>query len=317
MFLACGVGAFGAAIFHLMTHAFFKALLFLGAGSVIHGMNGVQDMRKMGALRREMPWTFWTFLTGSVALAGIPPLAGFFSKDAILWAAWSHGTYGKVLWTAGVLTAGLTAFYVFRLVILTFFGSPRYTAREVPHVHESPSIMLVPLAILAALSLVAGFAGVPEALGGSNRFEHFLEPLFAGVEETAHASVSTEILVMALSVGAGIVGLGLACLFYRQGSTLPDRVSQTLPMVDRAIRGKYYVDELYDRVFVSPTVGASRGILWGLVDTRLIDGAVNGVGLWVKTLASGLRHMQSGYVRTYAAWIVVGTLVIVAWLVRG
>src|SRR5436190_15578278 len=176
MFLACGAGAYAAGVFHLMTHAFFKALLFLAAGSVIHGMEGIQDIRKMGGLRHHMPWTHATFLVGTIAIAGIPPFAGFFSKDAILWGAWNYANYGKVLWLAGVVAAFFTSFYMFRLLILTFFGNARYTHEDVHHVHESPSSMLMPLIVLAALSIIAGWVGIPPVLGGGNQIEHFLTP---------------------------------------------------------------------------------------------------------------------------------------------
>src|SRR3989442_7624157 len=176
MFLACGAGAYAAGVFHLMTHAFFKALLFLAAGSVIHGMGGIQDIRKMGGLRHAMPWTFRTFVVGTVAIAGIPPLAGFFSKDAVLWGAWNYASYGRLLWLIGVIAASFTSFYMFRLLILTFHGTPRYTEHDVHHVHESPSSMLVPLMILAICSILAGFAGVPPVIGGSNHIEQFLTP---------------------------------------------------------------------------------------------------------------------------------------------
>src|SRR5262245_4040036 len=176
MFLACGAGAYAAGMFHLMTHAFFKALLFLGAGSVIHGMGGIQDIRKMGGLRQHMPWTYRTFLVGTIAIAGIPPFAGFFSKDAVLWSAWNYANYGRLLWLVGVIAAGFTSFYMFRLVFLTFSGAPRYSEHEAHHVHESPKSMLIPLMVLALFSVFAGFVGVPAALGGGNHIENFLTP---------------------------------------------------------------------------------------------------------------------------------------------
>src|SRR6059036_900238 len=193
MFLACGAGAYAAGVFHLMTHAFFKALLFLAAGSVIHGMSGIQDIGKMGGLRHHMPWTYRTFLIGTVAIAGIPPFAGFFSKDAVLWAAWNYANYGKLLWLAGVVGASFTSFYMFRLLILTFHGTPRYTDEDVHHVHESPNSMLMPLVILAVCSILAGFAGVPPVLGGDNHIQQFLTPAAHEVKSESLGTTSIEL----------------------------------------------------------------------------------------------------------------------------
>ncbi len=316
MFLACGAGAYAAGVFHLMTHAFFKALLFLGAGSVIHGMGGMQDIRKMGGLRHHMPWTYRTFLVGTVAIAGIPPLAGFFSKDAVLWGAWNGAAYGKLLWAAGVLAAFCTSFYMFRLLILTFHGNPRYTEHDVHHVHESPGSMLVPLVILAVLSLVAGFVGVPPVLGGGNPIEHFLSP--AG-HESASEAVGTggvELVLMSVSTSAAIGGLLLAYLFYVAKPELPARLSAKAQAMYSIMLNKYYVDEVYDAVIVWPIVGAAREFLWKFVDTSIIDGAVNGIGALVRGSAGGLRRMQSGYVRTYAGWILLGGVLVMAWFLR-
>ena len=319
MFLACGVGAYGAAIFHLMTHAFFKALLFLGAGSVIHGMGGIQDLRKMGGLRHKMPWTFRTFLVGSLALAGIPGLAGFFSKDAILWETFSGEHYGPLYWGMAVLAAGFTAFYTFRLVILAFFGAPRYQPSDVEHVHESPPAMVLPLILLALFSITAGYVGVPALLGGGNHIEEFLAPVFPSAGgETEHASVATEAVVMATSVGVGLFGIFLAYLFYGirgVGTQRPQRLADRVPWAYQILTRKYYVDEIYDVVVVWPILRASKEYLWGLVDNRLIDGTVNGSGHGVRGMARGLRHMQTGQVRAYAAWILLGGVLVVAWLV--
>jgi NADH-quinone oxidoreductase subunit L len=314
MFLAVGVGAYAAGIFHLMTHAFFKALLFLGAGSVIHGMGGIQDLTKMGGLRKKMPWTFLTFVIGSLALAGLPGLAGFFSKDAILWGAFSSEPLGPFLWGTGVLAAGFTAFYTFRLVIMAFFGSPRYTPADVHHVHESPATMRVPLIILAVCSIGAGYLGVPSVLGGGNHIEHFLEPVVgAGVEEGEHA---VELAVMGASVAAGLLGLLLACLAYGSIPGIPVRIANAVPGAYSLLSRKYYVDEIYDAVIVWPVFRAARDYLWGLIDSGIIEGAVNGVGRGVRGVAGSLRHMQSGSVRAYAAWILAGGVVVMAWLLR-
>ena len=314
MFMACGVGAWAAAVFHLMTHAFFKALLFLGAGSVIHGMGGEQDLRKMGGLRRQMPWTFRTFLLGSLALAGIPPLAGFFSKDAILWGAWMREGYGPLLWAVGVVTAGLTAFYTFRLVILAFLGAPRYTASDPARVHESPPGMLLPLVVLAILSAVGGAVGIPAVLGGAHRIEGFLEPVVGAAAASDTASHAVELVLMGASVAAGLAGLVLAWSFYGKPAGRPERLAGAVPLVHRLLVGKYYVDEIYNAVIVNPLVRISRGFLWKGIDAGLIEGIVNGVGGVLGNLAGGLRHIQSGYVRTYAGWILAGCALIVAWL---
>jgi NADH-quinone oxidoreductase subunit L len=314
MFLACGVGAYAAGVFHLMTHAFFKALLFLGAGSVIHGMGGIQDIQKMGALRHKMPWTFWTFLVGTLAITGIPGLAGFFSKDMILWAVWNSPNYGKILWTVAVVTAGFTAFYMYRVLILTFFGSARYTHQEVHHVHESPGPMLVPLVILAGLSVVGGYAGVPPLFGGHERIVEFLGAHAPG-EGAAHSAVA-ELLVMGASLAAALIGLGLAYRFYVARPELPAKLAARAHALYAILTHKYYVDEIYEAVLVLPIVRMARDVFWQIVDSGIIDGTVNGVGRAIRRAAGGLRRMQTGYVRTYAGWILFGGILIVAWFLR-
>jgi len=303
MFLACGAGAYAAGIFHLMTHAFFKALLFLAAGSVIHGMGGIQDVRKMGGLARLMPWTHKTFLVGTLAIGGFPPLAGFFSKDAVLWGAWNYANYGRVLWFVGVLAASFTSFYMFRLLILTFYGTPRYTEQEVHHVHESPSSMLIPLVILAVCSIVAGFAGVPPVFG----YE---------VKSESLGTTAIELILMAVSTGAALAGAGLAYLFYIARPTLPETLSAKAQSMYSILLNKFYVDEIYDSVIVWPVVRMSREFLWKFVDAFMIDGAVNGIGQLVRGSGSGLRYMQSGYVRTYAGWILLGGVLVIAWFLK-
>jgi NADH-quinone oxidoreductase subunit L len=312
MFFAIGVSAYPAAIFHLMTHAFFKALLFLGAGSVIHGMGGIQDLRKMGGLRSEMPWTYRTFMVGGLALAGFPGLAGFFSKDAVLWAAYS---FSPALWGVGVFAAGLTAFYTFRLIIMAFFGKPRYTHEEVPHVHESPASMTGPLVLLAVFSIVAGYIGLPAVLGGGNHFEHYLEPVVgAGVPEGDHA---VELLVMGTSVIAGLAGILLAWLGYARNPGVRARIAGAVPGVHRLLSKKYYVDEVYDAAVVRPVLEASRQYLWRLIDNGLIDRIVNGFGRSVVALAEPLRRMQAGDVRAYAGWILTGGVLVLLGLLFG
>jgi NADH-quinone oxidoreductase subunit L len=316
MFLACGAGAYAAGMFHLMTHAFFKALLFLGAGSVIHGLGGLQDISKMGGLRHHMPWTYRTFLIGTIAIAGIPPLAGFFSKDAILWGVWNYPNYGKLLWLVGVVAAAFTSFYMFRLLILTFYGRPRYSEHEVHHVHESPKSMLIPLAVLAILSLVAGFAGVPAALGGENRIEHFLGSESHEAATESHEETGTEMLLMAASTGAALTGLLVAYLFYAAKPELPRKLAENAHAMYAIMVNKYYMDELYEAIIVAPVVRTAREFLWKVVDTNMIDGTVNGAGNLIRNSAQGLRHMQSGNVRIYAGWILLGGVALVVWFLR-
>ena len=316
MFLACGVGAYAAGIFHLMTHAFFKALLFLGAGSVIHGMGGIQDITKMGGLRREMPWTFRTFLIGTLAIAGIPGLAGFFSKDMILAAVWSGPTFGKLLWAVGLVVAGFTSFYMFRLLILTFMGSPRYTHHDVHHVHESPAPMLIPLVVLAFLSIIGGYVGIPPALGGHERIAEFLNTGTAAAGGAEHAGMALEWMLMGASVLAAGVGFLVAWTFYVARPELPGRLASAAHALYSILTGKYYVDEIYNAVVVLPVVAGAREFLWRFIDIGVIDGAVNGMGQLIQSSAAGLRRMQTGFVRIYAGWILLGGILIVAWFLR-
>jgi NADH-quinone oxidoreductase subunit L len=316
MFLACGAGAYAAGVFHLMTHAFFKALLFLGAGSVIHGMGGIQEITKMGGLRREMPWTFRTFFIGTLAIAGIPGLAGFFSKDMILAATWNSPNFGKILWAVGLTVAGMTSFYMFRLLILTFMGIPRYTHHDVHHVHESPAPMLIPLIVLAFFSIVAGYVGIPPALsGGHEAIAEFLHQ-GAPAEGAEHASVALEWILMLSSIAAALIGAFLAYLFYVLRPELPARVSSGAAALYSILTNKYYVDEIYHTAVVMPIVVTSRNFLWRFVDTLIIDGIVNGIGQTVRTTADALRRIQTGYVRAYAGWILFGSILIVAWFLR-
>jgi NADH-quinone oxidoreductase subunit L len=315
MFLACGVGAYAAGVFHLMTHAFFKALLFLGAGSVIHGMSGIQDITKMGGLRREMPWTFRTFLVGTLAIAGIPGLAGFFSKDMILAAAWHGPNFGKVLWAVALVTAGMTSFYMFRLLILTFFGTPRYSHHDVHHVHESPAPMLIPLGVLAILSASAGWVGIPAALGGHEWIKGFLN-LGTPAAEGAHANLALEWILMLSSIAAAGLGLVIAYVCYVKSPDLPNRIATKAAALYSILTARYYVDEIYEMIVVWPIVATSREFFWQFVDVKIIDGIVNSAGQSVRSLAGGLRHMQSGYVRTYAGWLLFGGILIVAWFLR-
>ncbi|MBN9659543.1 MAG: NADH-quinone oxidoreductase subunit L [Acidobacteria bacterium] len=289
MFLALGSGAYSAGIFHVMTHAFFKALLFLGAGSVIHAVHGEQDLRMMGGLRSKIPVTCALLLCASVAIAGVPPFSGFHSKDAILLAA--HAKAPWMYWV-GVVTAGMTAFYVFRAWFMAFFGSYRGHA----HPHESPLIMTLPLGVLALLSLGGGYLDVP----------HFLEPMFGG-EHAAH----DETLVF-ISVASGVLGIVLAYIFYVAKPGLADGIARTFSWPYKVLYNKYYVDEAYDAVIVHPIRDGSTSILWKGIDAGVIDAAVNGVGSLSQGIGGILRHLQSGYIRRYAAWVVLGSIVIVA-----
>ncbi len=312
MFLACGVGAFSAGIFHLMTHAFFKGLLFLAAGSVIHAMGGEQDMRKMGGLRKKIPWTFWTMLVATLAIVGTPGFSGFFSKDEILLAAQTAST---PLWALGVLTAGLTSFYMFRLLFLTFFGSNRFDERKV-HVHESPRNMLVPLVVLAILAVGGGWMAAPHLWGGVNYFEHFLAPVFFAAPETATAATessgsASELLqaLLGAPVIAGLLGFILAWWFYIRSPQTPKKLAGSLSAVYTLLNGKYFVDELYAAVIVRPLVWISDTVLWHGVDEGAIDGAVNGVARVSRETGDRLRYASTGNIRSYAAWILVGVVV--------
>ena len=363
MFMACGVAAFSAAIFHLMTHAFFKGLLFLAAGSVIHAIGGEQDMRKMGGLKEKIPWTFWTMTAGTVAIAGIPPLAGFFSKDEILWrayqASWAY-------WLIGLFTAFLTSFYMFRLWFMTFTGSYRGATEEqhahaepaghsahlgreqaasvvplVPHghggIHESPRVMLVPLVILAVLSIVGGWIGIPGSMGGGNHFDKFMAPVFHTSTpslNTQHAtpgevappekqtegpepqtSRATELLFTGISVFAALLGFVMAAIFYYLRPELPDEIAHALGGFYHAVLNKYYVDELYSILFVKPVVDGSRRILWHGVDQSVIDATLDDSADGARHISDTLRHMQSGNIRSYAGWVAAGAAAVIAYMV--
>ncbi len=375
MFLAMGVGAYAAGIFHLYTHAFFKALLFLGSGAVIHALAGEQDLRNMGGLKKDLPITYWTFLIGALAIAGVPLLSGFFSKDEILYRTFTADNSNRLLlWGIGAVTALLTATYMFRLVFLAFHGSRRHDApaaqahpeEEEPaahgahaasrgahapaaaahgahghgaghHLHDAPPAMAIPLIILAIGSVLAGYVGVPHVLGGSNRIEGYLEPSFE-VTETARAARrgpeaepaavapreaepvheggaaggerSTEILLMAVSIGIAFAGIGIAAYFWLRNRPAADRMARRLAGVHTLLANKYYVDELYDAAIVQPIKLFSTGGLWKGMDAGVVDGAVNGVGLAVRAGSGGLRRVQTGSVRTYAAALFLGAVVI-------
>jgi NADH-quinone oxidoreductase subunit L len=381
MFLAMGVGAYAAGIFHLYTHAFFKALLFLGSGAVIHALAGEQDLRNMGGLKKHLPITYWTFLIGALAIAGVPLLSGFFSKDEILFRTFtSNNPYRLLLWGIGMVTSLLTATYMFRLVFLAFHGDRRIAQHPAAHPeeeepaahadvakphahaaahhggqghahapHDAPPAMALPLIVLAIGSIFAGYVGVPHALGGSNRIERFLEPSFEvsersrGVDaalaatapavgplravamqepEAGHAPEgsehgasdrSTELMLMALSSGVAIAGIAIAAYFWLRNRPAADAMSRRMHGFHALLLHKYYVDEFYDAVIVQPIKLLSTGGLWKGVDAGLIDGAVNGVGQTVRAGSSALRRLQTGSVRTYAAFLFLGVVLILGW----
>ena len=360
MFLATGVGAFAAGAFHLMTHAFFKALLFLGSGSVIHAMNEEQDMRRMGGLKKYMPVTYATMGIGALAIAGVPLLSGFFSKDEILYRTFLHN---RLFWALAVVAAGMTAFYMFRLIFMTFYQEYRGPAWEDGHgdhdegegghhawhgPHESPRLMTVPLIVLAVGAVLAGYVGVPAALGGSNAIEHFLEPSFvahAGGEgghgEAAHLSHAAELGLMAISVLIAGLGIFLAYRNYIQRPETADEWAERYAGPHRVLTNKYYVDELYDATVVNGTMSGARG-LWGF-DAKVVDGAVNGTG-WTTVASSrishvldkhvvdglvnlvgwicqegsyGFRRVQTGLIQNYAFATLVGVFAFVTWFLVG
>jgi NADH-quinone oxidoreductase subunit L len=327
MFLGLGVGAYAAGVFHLMTHAFFKGLLFLAAGSVIHAMNGDQEMGHMGGLRTKIPVTFWTMFIATLAIAGIPGFAGFFSKDEILDAAGSGPHANLWFYWLGLIGAGLTSFYMFRLIFLTFFGQPRYDEHKV-HVHESPYSMTVPLIFLAILSTVGGWVAAPHLIGGTDYFEKFLHPVFAayslnpGIEQGASlagaAGAAGEIastpmmeLFHALTgwpVIIALLGLLVAWWFYIKSPDTPKKLAQSLRGPYTLVLHKYFIDELYNAVFVQPLLWISTNVLWHVVDEGAIDGTVNGVARGLRESGGQLREIQSGNARSYATWVVVGAV---------
>ena len=316
MFLGCGVGAYAAGIFHLMTHAFFKGLLFLCAGSVIHAMGGEQDMMKMGGLRKKIPVTYWTMLIATLAIAGIPGFAGFFSKDEILEAAQSGPHANLALWLLGVAGAALTSFYMFRLIFLTFFGAPRYDEHEV-HVHESPKNMTIPLMILAFLSIFGGWVAAPKLIGGIDRFGEFLQPVFTMYAPTAAAVASESTASPGLAlfhaltgwpVIVGILGLLVAWWFYIKSPETPKRLAQSLHGLYTLIFHKYYVDEIYAALIVRPLLWISANLLWHVIDEGAIDGTVNGVATAARESGGEVRKLQSGNTRSYAAWVIIGAV---------
>jgi NADH-quinone oxidoreductase subunit L len=326
MFLACGAGAFCAGIFHLMTHAFFKALLFLGSGSVIHAMHhhyhhhndhhsDAQDMRNMGGLKNRMPVTFWTFLIATLAISGVPGLSGFFSKDEILWKTFASEHFA--LYFIALLTAGITAFYMFRLVYMTFYGEFR-GGKSDEQIKESPSTMTFPLSILAVLAIIGGYIGIPHILGGGNQFEAFLAPVFEqGETLLAHYgehSANVEMALMVLSVVVALIGIFLSYQFYRKRTDIPAKFVANFKNLHRVVYNKYYVDEIYNAIVVNPLVRLSE-FTDSFFDTKIVDGSVNGVATIFRNLGESYRKIQTGLVQNYALMMTIGVVVILGWLI--
>jgi NADH-quinone oxidoreductase subunit L len=327
MFLACGAAAYSAAIFHLVTHAFFKGLLFLAAGSVIHGMGGQQDMREMGGLRKKVPITFWTMSAGVFAISGIPPFSGFFSKDAILYQAFLSPTAGPILWFVGLVTVLLTAFYMFRLWYLTFFGEIR---SHDAHPHESPWSMLTPLILLAVLAVSGGWIGIPKALGGADQFAHFLDPVVnptpsyeqtriamdeQGVQRAAALSTpqprpegteGQERMFSIISVAMAAIGWFFADLLYRRKPGLADQLVERVQGLYSLLVHKYWIDQIYTGLIVAPLLFITRNVLWGVADRGVVDGGVGLAAYGVRGVGAVVQRVQSGNIRSYAGWLALG-----------
>lgn len=336
MFVSVGVGNFVAGIFHVLTHACFKALLFLGSGSVIHGMHEEQDIMKMGGLKKYMPKTFATFFIGTIAIAGIPPFSGFFSKDDILWSAWSShiGLAGPGLWAVMSFTAFLTAFYMMRVTALTFFGEPRFNPKTLgaghghghgshhdeeddhghhakPGVHESPSVMIIPLVVLAALSIFAGFLGVPE----HSAIEHWLAPV-VGEHAAAEGAASAMYAFMAISAVIGACGLGLGYFMYVIRPEIPKKIFESAGLAYKVLYNKYYIDELYDAVIVRP-IKAVAMVCWKVFDVIIVDGTVLAFGRVSRLSGEVARLIQTGAIQVYATFIILGLMATVGYLIYG
>ncbi len=319
MFMAMGVGAYAAGIFHLFIHAFFKALLFLGSGAVIHALGGEQDLRRMGGLKKALPITYWTFVVGALAIAGVPLLSGFFSKDEILYRTFASGH--TALWAIGAVTSLMTAVYMFRLVFLAFHGEPRHQhgaggpGHHGTALHDAPPAMAVPLIVLAVGSVLAGYLGVPAALGGSNILEHFLEPsLSVPAVDGAHASAdhAVELILMGLSSLLALLGIGVAAYLYITRPGVPDAAAARFPGLYRFLVNKGYVDEVYDAALVQPIKEASERVLWK-ADTAIIDGAVNGTGVMVVETGGVAGAIQTGSMRAYAVSVLFGVVLILGY----
>jgi NADH-quinone oxidoreductase subunit L len=303
MVMACGLGAYASGMYHLLTHGAFKALLFLGCGSVIIALHHEQDMRHMGGLKDKLPVTYWTFVVGSLALAGFPLTAGFFSKDDLLVSAWSAGPLGQVLTILGLITALMTAFYSFRLVFVTFWGPSHVDPHHAKHIHEPSRTITTPLLILAVFSILTGYLGIPS----------FLEPVFSAQHESADHHGTAGLGIMILATVMGLSGIAAAYYIYVLNPQLPDRFAQQWKTLYRGSLNKWYVDDAYDRAFVLPTFTAASE-LWKRVDVNVIDGAVNGVARAVAWGGWLLRLVQSGQTQHYALAMAVGIVILTAYL---
>jgi NADH-quinone oxidoreductase subunit L len=311
MFLGLGVGAFAAGIFHLTTHAFFKGLLFLASGSVIHALSGEQDMRKMGELKSKIKVTHWVFIIGSLALAGIFPFAGFFSKDAILWSAYNASSTGRALWLLGVIGAFMTAFYSFRLIYLTFYGTSRVDQKVAHHVHESPKVMTIPLVILAFFAVTIGWIGMPIVAHG-NLFGEFLAPVFPHIQHGgAGGGHAMEIGLMIVSVGVAVYGIWLAWYFYVKKTSVPAMLAERYKGVYNLLLHKYKVDEFYNYVFVDGLVHKLAHVLYTIGDVKIIDGFINGFAAAIGRTSERGRKLQTGFVQQYAFTLGIGLVVLV------
>lgn len=317
MFLALGVGAFSAGIFHVMTHAFFKALLFLGAGSVIHAMHEHQDIQGFGGLKKYMPKTAMTFLIAALAISGIPPLSGFFSKDEILWLSFANGSF--ILWLVGALTALMTAFYMFRLYFLTFEGKERFGHSL--HPHESSSVMTIPLMILAFLAAIGGFIGIPALFSGEggNMFEGWLAPIFENAERKLAVygthSAGSEITLMVISVILAVLGIWVARNIYLKKPSIAQSAANRFKGLYNLLWNKYFVDEIYDAAVVNPIKKGSETVLWKFTDEKIIDGAVNGTASVIGFISSRIRKIQTGVTQIYAVVMMLGIVIALFWII--
>ncbi len=316
MFIACGVGAYSAGVFHLFTHAYFKALLFLGCGSIILGMHHEQDVKYMGGLKKYMPITYWTFLLASLSISGVPGFAGFFSKDEILAMAFvSNVGAGKFAWFIGTLVAGMTAFYSFRLFFLIFHGEFRGTQEQKDHLKESPRVVTVPLILLAVGAVAAGNFGIPAVIGGNANWGHFLEPVLG--HPHAHPSHATELVLMIISVSAGAFGIFLAWKMYMKKPEMPQTIRDRVPLLYKLSLNKYFVDEIYGFSIVKPVIGFSRHIILKLIDIAIIENIVNGIPRIVGRVSGSMRKVQDGLVSHYLAYMCGGVVFIIIWMYVG
>jgi len=314
MFIALGTNSYAVAVFHLVTHAFFKALMFLGSGSVIHGMHEEQDVTKMGGLKNKMKVTYITFFIGALAISGIPPLSGFFSKDEILWKTFENA--GIFSYAIVLITAALTAFYMFRLVGLTFYGKPKYDENHL-HPHESPKVMTVPLIILAVLSAVGGFIGLPHYLGVPNLFDHWLEPVFKSANaitesyrHTGEHPIAIELVFVLISVIVASVSIFISFRKFSKQEKFEEEKG-----FGKVLENKYYLDEIYDAAIVNPIQKTSEKFLWNIFDIKIIDGAVNGIAKYFSRLGSEWRKLQTGVIQDYATFAIAGIVLIIAYFI--